>query len=341
MIDELNGDFLQWLRGFYYVAKSGSVRKAAELMRRNPSTISYQLHSLEMELGVLLFDRYKKTLKITEEGKKLLQWTISAFETLQGMRSAVGNVKGSLKGKIRIAATLPIASTSVAPICAFLQENPEVELELERCLAIDVRKAVEESTVDFGLLPVIIKPQDGVLDVVAKSRPMLVLHKDNPWKIPAIPDWQDLSKLPYVAFIDGNAPDDLRQYILSKGLPDFIFENAAVKLNNFHLIMRFVWQKLGVAIMDEMCLEATLFGADWTDLKKLPLDHLLPNRLYGLLTRKKKYISPQASACMKHLKKYFLEDCAQDQARLWSVARQEKKGTANMGKPRGKTTIKS
>ena len=33
MIEELNGDFLQWLRGFYFIARTGSVRKAAEIGR--------------------------------------------------------------------------------------------------------------------------------------------------------------------------------------------------------------------------------------------------------------------------------------------------------------------
>lgn len=75
MLEELNGDFLQWLRGFYYVAKTGSIRKAAEFMHRNPSTISYQIRALEQELNTVLFDRYKKTLRITPEGKKLLAWT--------------------------------------------------------------------------------------------------------------------------------------------------------------------------------------------------------------------------------------------------------------------------
>ena len=104
MIPELNGDFLQWLRGFYYVAKTGSVRRAAELMHRNTSTISYQLKSLEEELGTVLFDRYKKSLIITGEGKKLLGWTISTFETLQSMRSAVGSSDGQLQGDITFAA---------------------------------------------------------------------------------------------------------------------------------------------------------------------------------------------------------------------------------------------
>ena len=119
MIPELNGDFLQWLRGFYYVAKTGSVRRAAELMHRNPSTISYQLRSLETELNTVLFDRYKKSLQITPEGKKLLGWTITTFETLQSMRSAVGTTDGRLQGDIFLGATLPVAIMAVDAIAAF------------------------------------------------------------------------------------------------------------------------------------------------------------------------------------------------------------------------------
>lgn len=323
MIEELNGDFLQWLRGFYYIAKTGSVRKAAELMCRNPSTISYQLHSLEEELGVILFDRHKKTLRITEEGENLLKWTVSTFETLQGMRSAVGNARGVLKGKVKIAATLPIATMAVLPLCGFLRDNPGIELEMERCLAEEVRKAVEESTVDFGLLPVIKKPLEDSLDVLAKARPMLIFHKDNSWNIPAIPDWRDLESLPYVAFKNNRDVDEFGEYIASTGRQDFILKNAVIKLNNYHLIMRFVWQKLGVAIMDEMCLEATLFGAEWTSLARIPLDHLLPNRLYGLLTRRKKFLSPQTRACMHCLKEFFFSLSGHDQFSMWSMARQE------------------
>ena len=71
MIPELSGDFLQWLR-CCYIAKSGSVRKAAEILDKTPSIISYQLKCLENDLGTVLFDRYKKCLIITGDGKRLL-----------------------------------------------------------------------------------------------------------------------------------------------------------------------------------------------------------------------------------------------------------------------------
>ena len=65
MIEELGGDFFQQLRGFYYTARTGSVRKAAQLMNRNPSTISWQIRQLEQQLDTVLFDRYMRRLRIT------------------------------------------------------------------------------------------------------------------------------------------------------------------------------------------------------------------------------------------------------------------------------------
>ena len=57
MIKEMGGDYLQWLRGFYQVAKTGSFSMAGREIGRNQPTISHQIKCLEKEYGVTLFDR--------------------------------------------------------------------------------------------------------------------------------------------------------------------------------------------------------------------------------------------------------------------------------------------
>lgn len=322
MIEELNGDFLQWLRGFYYVAKTGSVRKAADIMRRNPSTISYQLHSLEEELGTALFDRHKKTLQITQDGETVLKWAISTFETLQNLISSVGGTGDKLQGTIRMAATLPVASMSIKAISDFIRGNPEVDLRIERLLASEIRKAVSESEIDFGILPVIDKPEIDHLEVIAKSRTLLVMHRDNQWNVPPIPDIEFLSTLPYVAFADRNMRDDISACLAAAGLDNFVQKNAVVRVNNYHLMMRLVWQKLGVAVMDEMCFQGTCFGASWQNLETISLDHIFPNRLYGILTRKRKHITTQSRALMDAIKDYFLSVSIFNAEDAWDNARQ-------------------
>ena len=303
MIPELNGDFLQWLRGFYYVAKTGSVRKAAELMHRNPSTISYQLKSLEEELGTVLFDRYKKSLIITGEGKKLLGWTISTFETLQSMRSAVGSSDGQLQGDITFAATLPVAVMAAPCIATFLKEHPAINVRLERHLNTGVVKGVKESRYDFGLTGLTTLPKLDKFDIFLKARPLLVMRRDNTWNLPPVPTAEDLERLPYAVF----EPDDTSQVYRPLHTTARQFQkNVAISLNNYHLVMQFVRAGLGVGIMDALCYRATIFGSDWSTITCYPLDHLLPNVLYGILTRRHKYLTPQAKALMDVIREHFL-----------------------------------
>ncbi len=305
MLEELNGDFLQWLRGFYYVAKTGSIRKAAEFMHRNPSTISYQIRALEQELNTVLFDRYKKTLRITPEGEKLLTWTITTFETLQSMRSAVGTQGSSLQGQVRMAATLPFAAISTPEIAAFLKEFPRVDMQLIRALPTDVETAVREARVDFGLTGLPQTPPDLRMDVLFKSRPLLVAHRDHPWRIPPVPSLEDLQKLPFVSFLPRQEFQNRDPFFGDEAAALDYRRNVVLKVNNFHLMLRFVLQNVGVAVLDELSLNASVFGADWSPLISFPLDHLLPNMLYGVIVRRRKLLSPQANTLMERLRAHF------------------------------------
>ncbi len=306
MIEELNGDFLQWLRGFYYVAKTGSVRKAAQLMHRNPSTISYQLHCLEEELKVVLFDRVKRSLRITEEGKKLLAWAISTFETLRNMRESISNANGALKGSIHMAGTLPIITLAVPAIVKFTNDFPHVILNIERGLSQDVRRSVIESETDFGLAAAFKIPRDLKMEVMFKARPLLVYRKPNLWRIPPVPSFEDLKSLPFIGFRSHQESRDMDLETATEEMANIVNKNAILFVNNYHLIMRFIWHGLGVGVMDELCYHATHFGAEWEKIAAVPLDHLLPNHLYGIMTRKQKRLSPPALALIKELRAHFL-----------------------------------
>ena len=307
MIEELNGDFLQWLRGFYFVARTGSVRKAAQLMHRNPSTISYQLRCLEEELNVVLFDRVKRSLRITDEGKKLLGWAISTFETLKSLRDSVSNSSGSLKGNIHMAGTLPIITLAVPAIAKFIQEFPHVILNIERGLSPDVRRRVTESETDFGLAAVSATSGDVKMEILFKARPLLVYRKPNAWRIPPVPSMDDLKRLPFICFRPQQGLyDDMDFLSGTEEMGEIMNKNALLFVNNYHLILRFIWHGLGVSVMDELCYHATHFGAEWEKISAVPLDHILPNRLYGIMTRKLKRLSPPALALIRELRTHFL-----------------------------------
>ena len=276
MIEELSGDFFQQLRGFYYTAQTGGLRKAAHFMNRNPSTISWQIRQLEQELGVVLFDRYKKSLRITPEGERLLAWTISTFELLRGMKSDVSSPSGVLRGTVSVSSNLPFSAHVVGVVSAFRKAHPEVRIKIRRALTYEVVDDVASSRVDFGLTGMTAESSNCELEELFTSRPLLVVPAGNEFRLPERPTPDDLGRLPFISFLAENMEERGDPYFDTslRSLPRPL--NIVLSVNNYHLMLRYVKQGLGVAVMDEMCLSASAYGAAWDDVVAYPLDHVLP-----------------------------------------------------------------
>ena len=305
MLDELSGDFIQWLQGFYYVATTGSVRKAAELMHKNPSTISYQLRALEQELNAVLFDRVKRSLRITAEGRKLLEWTNTTFDALESMRLAVGSSGGHLQGDVDLGLPLPLSFMAVAPIADFQAANPDVHIHIKRALSHEILADLKESRLDFGLAGFTDMPDLDVVEIFLKSRPLLVLRRDMLDRVPSIPTAEDLKKLPYVAFHESPG-DSFLSHSLEQASAAYM-KNVCISVNNNHIIMQFVDRGLGCAILDEVAVGGLRNWGKWDNLAMISLDHLLPTVLYGILTRHHKRLSPQAQALISALRSHLRE----------------------------------
>ncbi len=317
MIEELGGDFFQHLRGFYYTAKTGSIRKAAQLMNRNPSTISWQIRQLEQQLNTVLFDRYMKRLRITPEGERLLAWTISTFELLRGMRSDISSPSGILRGTISISSNLPFSARAVRIIAAFRREHPEVRIKIRRALPYETVDDVASSRVDFGLTGITRDAPNCEMEELFTSRPLLIAREDNDYKLPERPTAEDLVRLPFISFLAENMEESGDPYFdtslssLSQPL------QVVLSVNNYHLMLRYVKQGMGVAVMDELCLMASKYGNLGEGLKAYPLDSVLPMVRNGILLRRHKHLSPQAAALIARLR----EELKDGLPRLQELAR--------------------
>ena len=302
MIEELGGDFFQQLRGFYYTARTGSVRKAAQLMNRNPSTISWQIRQLEQQLDTVLFDRYMRRLRITPEGERLLEWTISTFELLRGMKSDISSPGGTLRGTASISSNLPFSVMAVGIVSAFRKTHPEVHIKIRRALTYEVVDDVASSRVDFGLTCMTTDAPHCRLEELFTARPLLIAPRDNAFDLPERPGPDDLTGLPFISFLAENMEESGDPYFDTslRSLPHPL--DIVLSVNNYHLMLRYVKQGMGVAVMDEMCLTASSYGSDWSDLTAYPLDGFLPPVRYGILLREHKHLSPQAAALIAKLR---------------------------------------
>lgn len=87
---------LNQFRFLIAVDKYGSISRAAQTLYISQSTISISLIRLEEELGVVLLNRGKRGVTLTEEGKKVLECAVSIQNALEKLENPISIQKRSV-----------------------------------------------------------------------------------------------------------------------------------------------------------------------------------------------------------------------------------------------------
>ena len=90
------------LRCFLKLVEEGSVTKAASVMCMSQPNLSRHLLRLEDELGAQLYVRDAKHAKLTDAGRKLLEYATAAIALIDEAAATVGHGEDSPKGHVRI-----------------------------------------------------------------------------------------------------------------------------------------------------------------------------------------------------------------------------------------------
>lgn len=113
---------------FTVVAHHLSFSKAADRLDIPLSRISRRIAKLEDHLGAKLFERTTRQVRLTEEGRRLLDRCQDPIEALQRV---AGFTDDTRHHTIRITAPPLAARTTIGPkLVDFAEQNPQVQLEL-------------------------------------------------------------------------------------------------------------------------------------------------------------------------------------------------------------------
>jgi DNA-binding transcriptional LysR family regulator len=124
---------LDWQQVPYFlaVARSGSLRGAAEQLNANHGTIDRHLKSLETTYGVQLFSRSRKGLTLTPAGEVLLPIAEEAESSLLSARRKLTGLDREETGKVRVSLPGILGYYVMAPVFArFFQAYPGIDLEI-------------------------------------------------------------------------------------------------------------------------------------------------------------------------------------------------------------------
>jgi DNA-binding transcriptional LysR family regulator len=134
------------LRYFSAVAESGSVRRAAEILHVSPPSLSKAIHHLEIELGLKLFIRAGRNIRLTDAGRRFAEKTKVVLRGLDELRlSAEEDLKPATELKI---ATFEVFSTY---FLRALAAEDWGTLTVHDVLPGELERALVEKRVDVGI----------------------------------------------------------------------------------------------------------------------------------------------------------------------------------------------
>jgi len=119
------------LADFTLVARHGGFGRAARAAGRPKATLSRRVAELEATLGLRLFERGARELRLTEEGRALYERSRALLTELDETVAAIASGGETPKGKLRVSAPLLFSQIAMGRLAAlFALKYPDVRLEI-------------------------------------------------------------------------------------------------------------------------------------------------------------------------------------------------------------------
>ncbi len=138
-------------RYFIAVAEAGSIRAAAEILNIAASAVSRQILQLEDALGIDLFERVGRGLRLSEAGVVLLGHLRRAVTDYQDVIAELDALRGLKRGRVRLA-TVESVSVDLLPelLVGFWDHLPGIEVAVTVAGSDDVTRLVRAREADVG-----------------------------------------------------------------------------------------------------------------------------------------------------------------------------------------------
>ncbi|WP_053971695.1 LysR substrate-binding domain-containing protein [Mangrovimonas sp. ST2L15] len=139
----------------YYVlavAEHKNFTKAAEKCFVTQPTLSMQIQKLEDELDILIFDRGKKPIELTEVGRKIVIQAKNIVNESYRIQDIVDQQKGFIGGEFRLG-IIPTVMPTLLPMFlkTFIKKYPKINLKIEELTTEEIISRITEGHLDAAI----------------------------------------------------------------------------------------------------------------------------------------------------------------------------------------------
>lgn len=133
--------------------RNNHISDAADALHTSQPGVSKQIRQLEHELGFQIFERRRnRVIGLTEPGREVIQTAERIVNDMETLRQIKGDYDCAQSGVLNIATTHTHARYILPPtINRFMQEYPDVQVNLQQGNPTDVCVSVQEGRADLAI----------------------------------------------------------------------------------------------------------------------------------------------------------------------------------------------
>lgn len=170
------------LKCFISVARTLSFSEAARRNYVSQSTVSRYIRDLEKEFGVKLFERTRREVSLTYEGKLLLPYAQDIIDTLNKATSVVNRLNSGKGGSLRLAYDSTSISCPTKMLKKFSKKYPDISVDMESLSGVDSLTAISGKDCDFYFMLRDMLPDSDDIDYVVTHKDTLSLIVSSDYK---------------------------------------------------------------------------------------------------------------------------------------------------------------
>ncbi|OWP85503.1 hydrogen peroxide-inducible genes activator [Flavobacterium covae] len=156
------------------VAEHKNFTQAAEKCFVTQPTLSMQIQKIEEELDIIIFDRTKKPIQLTEVGRKIVEQAKNIVNEADRIQDIVDQEKGFIGGEFRIG-IIPTVMPTLLPMFLnnFIKKYPKVKLIIEELNTSEIITKLKNGHLDAAIAATPLE-EEKIKEIVLYYEPFMV-----------------------------------------------------------------------------------------------------------------------------------------------------------------------
>ena len=247
------------LRIFYEAAVHQSFTRAAEVLSLTQPAVSFQIKSLEEDVGARLFRREKQGVVLTEVGEILLRHARDVLALYDRAEAEISRLVEHVGGTLTLGVASVVAKYVMPrPIGLFKKRNPQVTIVLEAGNTDAIIAQLVNGALDLAIVSDPVDLKGHVIEPLIDDELVLIVPAGHPWTSRDAVTLADVVAEPFILREEGSGTRRMLEWHLGQHRIQLADLQVALTLGSTEAVKAGVEAGAGVSIVSRLSLGAEL-----------------------------------------------------------------------------------